>query len=63
MKNMPKEVSIRHLDPDSPEGKALAEDIERTIAEAKEWAKRRGATSMEGLLITGDGPKSIDEVD
>lgn len=60
---MSKKVVVRHIDPNSPKGKALDEDLERAIAEVKEWAKRHGATSMEGLIITEDGPKSIDEDD
>lgn len=54
-------MPTRYVDPNSPEGRTLSEDLDRTIAKIKEWAHQHGATSTEGIVITPEGPKSIDE--
>ncbi len=59
-----KKTTVVHLDPESPEAKAMIADLDRRIAERKALLAKFGYTSTEGFSIDADGkPCSIGEDD
>jgi hypothetical protein len=57
-------ANITVLDPDSAEGKAWLEKLERKIEEGKARVRQHGGTSFEGFYIDQDGkPRSLGEED